>query len=252
MPLIGLAVCTQCHDATKASDPISACVPRGGQSAEQCFDEHARVREAVLVPNTVCAKQHGDDRFIAWDAAREIAATTPWVAPPKPEGTPWAPAGGALAGALVLGSVSTALERRRRRAVVAAPLKPAAPRGGEEAPRHQPVDVPRLLRVRRCVSVRRPHDREIRRRRRAARGVLRRRSLRAGLPERQPPRRGRRSDPRSAGDGRRPREQGRSRPLPRRRSHRPSADQERDQPRRPRDRSDRGDAAEGLAAPRST
>ena len=124
VPLVPLSVCTQCHDTNRASDPIAACVPRAGQGdagvpVSQCFDEHVRVRQShgeSSNERVVCAKQHDTSRFVAWDAAREIAATTPWVAPEKREGAPLVPVGGALAGALVLGAASTAFERRRRRA----------------------------------------------------------------------------------------------------------------------------------------
>ena len=152
VPLVPLAVCTQCHDVKRASDPIAACVPRGPSSDPKtdaktdaktepkvslCFDEHVRVREtlresvrAADAKRAVCVKQHDAARFVAWDAAREIATTTPWVAPGesgKPS-TPWVPAGGALAGALVLGAATSALERRRRKAAetpARAPLAPA-------------------------------------------------------------------------------------------------------------------------------
>lgn len=118
VPLVPLTLCVPCHDPARPSDPIAACVPRGGSEPRvaQCFDEHVRVRQPhPSSGKAVCKKQHDDARFVAWDAAREVAATTPWVAPARPEGTPWAPIGGALAGAAVLGGLSAALERRRRR-----------------------------------------------------------------------------------------------------------------------------------------
>ncbi|MBX3230968.1 MAG: NAD(P)-binding domain-containing protein [Labilithrix sp.] len=139
VPLVATTACAKCHDLTRASDPVSACVPARRTGADAgapkdvslCFDEHARVREThPSSGKEVCAKQHDAARFIAWDAAADVAATTPWVATPKKEGTPWVPAGGALAGALALGTASTLLERRRRRAadgpVAKSPAVPAA------------------------------------------------------------------------------------------------------------------------------
>lgn len=118
VPLVPLSVCAPCHDPSRASDPIAACVPRardGGPAVSQCFDEHVRVRQTHAESGkAVCAKQHDAARFVAWDAARELAATTPWVAPPKHEGAPLLPTLGALAGALMFGAASSVAERRRR------------------------------------------------------------------------------------------------------------------------------------------
>jgi thioredoxin reductase len=137
VPLVPLAACKQCHDPARASDPIAACVPRNGTEprVSQCFDEHAKVRESVADTKggkAVCAKQHDDARFVAWDAAREIAATTPWVKASPKEGTPWVPAGSGLAGALAFAAGATALERRKRREAPA--VKPVAPAGVKKLP----------------------------------------------------------------------------------------------------------------------
>ena len=135
VPLISPSVCTQCHDTTKASDPVSACVAAKG-NASLCFDEHVRVREThPTTGKEVCAKQHDAARFVVWDAAADVAATTPWVKAPKKEGTPWLPAGGGLAGALVLGTASTLIERRRRRAADAPQARqPAVPAAVKKLP----------------------------------------------------------------------------------------------------------------------
>jgi thioredoxin reductase len=116
VPLVSLAACAKCHDPTKASDPISMCVPATARNLDpdagvqalrpivsQCFDEHQKLDDPR-------------PRFVVWEAAREIATTTPWVAPKKKEGTPWTPAAGALVGALVLGAAGAAADRRKRRA----------------------------------------------------------------------------------------------------------------------------------------
>ena len=134
VPLVSLGVCAKCHDETRASDPIAACVPGGKVSGEpkklasQCFDEHRTLN--VAGPNEgVCKNQHGADRFAAHDAAREIATTTPWIAPARAESPPWIPLGGGFAGASVLGGLAFVFERRRRRGdapKIAAPTTPPA------------------------------------------------------------------------------------------------------------------------------
>jgi thioredoxin reductase len=131
VPLVALAACARCHDPTRASDPIASCVPASvrtggadplGRVPSQCFDEHAKLdggRGTGLAgggERAVCAAQHGPLRFAAWDAARELAATTRWVSPTPKEGRPWTPAAAAVAAALVLGAAHSAIERRRRTA----------------------------------------------------------------------------------------------------------------------------------------
>ncbi len=137
VPLVSLGACAGCHDLTRASDPISACVPGGKLAgdpkrvAAACFDEH-HVLNAAGPAVGACAKQHDADRFAAHDAARRIAATTPWVAVARAESPPWLPLGGGFAGASVLGGLALVIERRRRRAAspsaAAAPTAPPAKR----------------------------------------------------------------------------------------------------------------------------
>lgn len=153
VPLVALAACAKCHDPTRAADPISACVSASARKQDadagvaafrtvtsQCFDEHQKLDDAhasVSEPGAsgsragsgsgprvetrapVCARQHGPTRFVAWDAARELAATTAWVSPQRSGTIPWSPAAGALAGALVLGAAATVVDRRRRQSVEA-------------------------------------------------------------------------------------------------------------------------------------
>ena len=110
VPLVSVAACAKCHDATRAADPLARCLPASKnkanldpkKTAQLCFDEHAEV------PN----------RFVAWDAAREIATTTPWVAAQDKTHSPWLPIGGAFAGAAILALGGTLIERKK---------KPAAP-----------------------------------------------------------------------------------------------------------------------------
>lgn len=144
VPLVSVAVCATCHDASRADDPLSACVPASARRADagsalrevasRCFDEHrgsddpgARgadriasglgadgVGPAAPVRTPVCQEQHGPARFVVWDAAREIAATTAWVTAKDRGRPPWLPAAGALVGALTLGLGAGMIERRRR------------------------------------------------------------------------------------------------------------------------------------------
>jgi thioredoxin reductase len=167
VPLVSLSACARCHDPSKASDPIAACVPAsarvGAAAAEadagapakvgalrrvttQCFDEHAKlggVRSGSATgggTKEVCAAQHGDARFAVWAAAREIAATTPWVGPQRRDDVPWIPAAGALVGGLVLGAGSTALDRRRRRAAETPKTRaPAVPAERKRLPTINPT-----------------------------------------------------------------------------------------------------------------
>ncbi|MBX3213161.1 MAG: NAD(P)-binding domain-containing protein [Labilithrix sp.] len=149
VPLVSLAACAKCHEPSRATDPISACVPASARASSgtavaaaplrnmpsQCFDEHAKLgeRAGASAPGAsapVCGAQHGDARFVAWDAAREIAATTAWVAPARRDALPWIPAAAALAGGLAASAAAMTADRRRRRAAqapkAATPPVPAA------------------------------------------------------------------------------------------------------------------------------
>lgn len=127
VPLVSLGVCAKCHDPSRASDPIAACVPGGKTNGDpkkivsQCFDEHRSLNVAGPADG-VCKAQHDGDRFAAHDAARQIASTTPWIAPARSESPPWLPLGGAALGASTLGALAFVFERRRRKAPA-----PAAP-----------------------------------------------------------------------------------------------------------------------------
>jgi thioredoxin reductase len=140
VPLVSLGVCAQCHDPSRASDPLAACVPGGKLAGEpkkivsQCFDEHRALNVAGPAEG-VCKAQHDGDRFAAQDAARQIAATTPWIAPTRLESPPWLPLGGAALGASMLGGLAFVFERRRRKA----PGPAAAPITAPPAKKRLPV-----------------------------------------------------------------------------------------------------------------
>lgn len=133
VPLVSLAACASCHDVSRASDVVAACVPadvRGKSGAvattpSGCFDEHVRLGEVSRgASRDVCAPQHTATRFVAWDAARTVARTTAWVPAATPTRSPFAPAFGGAIGALGLVVGGALLDRRRRRAPEPAPLAP--------------------------------------------------------------------------------------------------------------------------------
>ncbi len=113
VPLVALSACAGCHDPSRAADPIAACTSskaRAGAAPLEdtpslCFDEHRR-------PPTEAEPQGA--RFVAWEAAREVAASTSWVRAREQRASVWPPALGAVLGALAV-SVSGALLRRRRK-----------------------------------------------------------------------------------------------------------------------------------------
>ena len=104
VPLVAVASCTRCHDATRSADPIAGCLPANAakldpkKTAQLCFDEHGST----------------PTRFVVWDAAREIATTTPWVAAQQKSHSPWLPAFGAVGGALLLGLGGLVLDRKKK------------------------------------------------------------------------------------------------------------------------------------------
>lgn len=116
VPLIPVSRCAGgCHDPSAASDPIGRCLSQDGRLS-LCFDEHQTWSAvAPIRPGGVCASQHDNDRFAAWEAARQVAAAAPApeVAKPTPSGLWWL-LSGVLGGALgALGYAGTAFVRRR-------------------------------------------------------------------------------------------------------------------------------------------
>jgi thioredoxin reductase/ferredoxin len=154
VPLVALSACTGCHDPADPRGPLAACtLPRGerdpSRAPDVCFDEHRR--ETAPPPpasSAVCAAQHGADRFVAHDAARTVAATTPWVATAPSRARPLsfalAPVGLALAGYAAV----TALARRRRRKEPSAPA-PTAPAARRRLPQ---IDTATCIGCSACVD----------------------------------------------------------------------------------------------------
>ena len=143
VPLVAITTCTRCHDAAGASDPLRVCLTTNGSSA--CFDEHQRVDRLAPPASAVCARQHVPSRFVAWDAAREIAATTPSVRGFHAAPIVWAfsPFVGA---SLML--VGTRVFRRLRRA----PPKKTAPLAASARVRLPQIDTNTCLGCYACVD----------------------------------------------------------------------------------------------------
>lgn len=74
VPLVRTDRCTGCHSATSAADPIARCRDSSGFST--CWEEH----ETPLLPRAssgVCKAQHGETRYIAWEAASRAMKSAP-------------------------------------------------------------------------------------------------------------------------------------------------------------------------------
>jgi thioredoxin reductase/NAD-dependent dihydropyrimidine dehydrogenase PreA subunit len=128
VPFVTVARCAACHDPERSGDPLGRCLSGSGRDAPTvCFDEHQRW-SAAPEPRKggVCAAQHGNDRFAAWEAAREVAARWPSLPAPPPAKSPylWLITGGAAALAAGTGAGALSLLRRRRRKPEAPPMKP--------------------------------------------------------------------------------------------------------------------------------
>jgi thioredoxin reductase len=163
VPLVPLARCLGCHDTARAADPISRCVPPalrdlGGAAPVVCFEEHQRW-SARPSQGGVCAAQHGEDRYAAWEAARAVALG--WPRPPGgggrdgDAGSPgaWLAAGAASALAAFVAMRARAgwLRRRGRKAAGGAgahgALRPA------DRVRLPVIDAARCLGCYACVDV---------------------------------------------------------------------------------------------------
>jgi thioredoxin reductase/NAD-dependent dihydropyrimidine dehydrogenase PreA subunit len=125
VPLVPTTRCAPCHDPSDPRDPLSACTAAGA-AVSTCFDEHQRADESTPIGKR-CAAQHGPARFVAWEAAREVAEAAP--SPARATGAgPFGVVGAGLgAAAIALGGASI-LRRRRRPRADAEPLAAAATR----------------------------------------------------------------------------------------------------------------------------
>jgi thioredoxin reductase len=142
VPLVALQVCAKCHDPTSARDPIARCVPAevrsakadGKADAKAKADADARADGLLARTASLCFDEHrsvasAEARLVPWEGAREAATTGAWVGGARASGSPLLPLGGALAGALALGTSAALLERRKRTKgapPVAQPKVPAA------------------------------------------------------------------------------------------------------------------------------
>lgn len=125
VPFIPVARCAPCHSYADPRDPMERCVLAsqrglGGAAINVCFDEHQRWSATDPPrPGGVCARQHANERFAAWEAAREVAAASPW--PPKSGNARavwwWLGVGlvGGFGGMLVPGAVARIRRQRMRK-----------------------------------------------------------------------------------------------------------------------------------------
>lgn len=153
VPLVPLHVCTgACHDTTSSTDPIVRCISPEG-SLNMCFDEHqAWSAVAPVRPGGACASQHDNDRFAAWDAAREVAT----IAPNPPRASRPVPARWWLvwgAGAVTLGALGYAGSVFARRRLRARPSGAAGAEKPADRVRLPQIDTNTCLGCYACVDV---------------------------------------------------------------------------------------------------
>jgi thioredoxin reductase/NAD-dependent dihydropyrimidine dehydrogenase PreA subunit len=149
VPLVTLSACAACHDLSRADDPVQACVAAGGvASIDQCFDEHERPG-SPLASRGRCAHEHGEARFLAWEAARRVVEATPTPRLTKSR-APWLWVGSGMgAGGLAFAGAAGAHRLRRRRGRTPAPVVPVGP-ARVRLPR---IDASRCLGCHACVDV---------------------------------------------------------------------------------------------------
>lgn len=153
VPLVLLAPCARCHDASRDGDPLQACVASGlASSIDVCFDEHqlpAQPLASHATSGARCAHQHGPARFVAWEAARRVVdeAPAPVAAPAR---APWLWVGSGLgAGGLAFAGTAVTRRWRRRRPASASRAVPVAP----AVVRLPLIDAARCLGCHACVDV---------------------------------------------------------------------------------------------------
>jgi thioredoxin reductase/NAD-dependent dihydropyrimidine dehydrogenase PreA subunit len=146
--LVPLAACARCHDASRASDPLRACIAAGGAAGiDACLDEH-QTPSQPLAASGKCAHQHGPSRFVAWEAARAVLDAAPAPAA-RPARAAWLWVGSGLgAGCLAFAGAAVAQQRRRKRAASGPPAAPLAP----AVVRLPLIDAARCLGCHACVD----------------------------------------------------------------------------------------------------
>ena len=135
VPIVSLKACAKCHDPARADDPVAKCV---GADARKVAAAASAVAPALAKAPSLCFDEHqklenAGTRFVAWDAAHEIATSTPWVGAKTEAPSGWAPLGGAASGATLLGALGLVLGRRRRESRAPTP-KAAAPAERKKLP----------------------------------------------------------------------------------------------------------------------
>lgn len=141
--IVTVSSCQRCHDPASAKDPIARCLipgqeKLGADRPSVCFDEHQVALPDDLSPRAVgfgkprvCSAQHGEDRAVLWDAAREIAISDPVLTRPVVGNLAWVWLGtGMLAFGLTFGFVRGGrgifdkIRRRKPTATAEALIKP--------------------------------------------------------------------------------------------------------------------------------
>jgi thioredoxin reductase/NAD-dependent dihydropyrimidine dehydrogenase PreA subunit len=143
---VELSTCASCHSLSRADDPVRACVGTGAWTGlSVCFDEH-QTPTSPLPARGTCAREHGADRFVAWEQAR--ASSEPGAGGSPRNVNEWALAGSSL-GVCGLAIAGVALRRRSRRARSAPKaVAPAVP----TIVRLPHVDAVRCLGCQACVD----------------------------------------------------------------------------------------------------
>ncbi len=147
--------CTGCHDLARRDDPVRACLSEGAGEASpmsRCLDEH-QTAASPLPSVGVCRKQHGPDRYLAWEAALsslEASANAGTAAPARGatflSNNPTATTTGAVAAGLGLFAI-VAVRRRLRTTGAHSPPPPLAPTA-----RLPVIDATTCLGCRACVD----------------------------------------------------------------------------------------------------
>lgn len=144
---VSLSACTSCHTLTRSDDPVRACIGAGPWAGfSVCFDEH-QTPTSPLPARGACAREHGVDRFVAWEQARESNVL------PAPGGSSrfvnaWALASSGF-GLFGLAIAGAALTRRSRRAAASHKVVAPAVAAVVRLPR---VDAVRCLGCQACVD----------------------------------------------------------------------------------------------------